>query len=369
MRFIDEARIRVSSGHGGPGCVSFRREAFVPRGGPNGGSGGKGGDVVFVASEKLSTLQDIRYRGVYHAKNGQPGSGANKTGHSGASVFLKVPCGTLIRDAETKEVLVDLVEDQQTWVALVGGRGGKGNAHFASATHQAPRFSQPGEPGENRELLLELKLLADAALVGFPNAGKSTLIRRISHARPKVANYPFTTRKAHLGVVSQEIPLVIADIPGLLEGAHRGRGLGHRFLKHLERTKVFLHLVDGKSLWETWETPERKENLDQIAQAYQTLRKEMELFQPELLKKTEFLVMTKLDLLDHPEKKEEIQSEIRKVFDLLRSAPWHPQEPWMISGLHGHGVETLMEALGKHLAEDTPPTPKLLPDHPSLRRA
>ncbi|OGP91961.1 MAG: GTPase ObgE, partial [Deltaproteobacteria bacterium RBG_16_54_18] len=246
MQFIDETTISVKAGHGGRGCVSFRREKFVPRGGPNGGDGGMGGDVIVVAQEGLSTLLDLRYQKNYRADNGGHGQGQNKTGKSAETLIIPVPVGTVIKDAETKEVLKDLVRATDQYIAAKGGRGGKGNAWFTTATRQAPRFAQPGEEGEQRQLQLELKLLADVGLVGRPNVGKSTLLSRVSAARPKIADYPFTTLIPNLGVVSygEHKTFVMADIPGLIAGAHQGQGLGSRFLRHIERTQLLAHLID-----------------------------------------------------------------------------------------------------------------------------
>ena len=278
MRFIDEAKIKVSAGHGGPGCVSFRRETFAPRGGPDGGDGGEGGSISFQATRNLGTLQDFRFKRSYEAPNGQPGKGANKAGRDGESIVILVPVGTVLKDLATGGALVDLTEDGQTWIARKGGRGGKGNAHFVSSTFQAPKFAQPGEEGGERELQLELKLIADVAIVGFPNAGKSTLISRISAAKPKIADYPFTTLTPNLGVVT--LPslqsFVVADIPGLIEGAHAGEGLGIKFLKHIERTRVFLHLVDSTPLLEGYDEAGEEE----VIRRYHAIRNEMKLFNP-----------------------------------------------------------------------------------------
>jgi GTP-binding protein len=244
--FVDEARLDVSGGDGGNGCVSFRREKFVPRGGPDGGDGGNGGSVILVADPELRTLLPYRYRNRFRAKRGRHGQGANRTGRSGEDLVLPVPVGTVVLDDDGVSVLADLARAGARWTAARGGRGGRGNTRFTSAVRQAPTRHDPGEPGEARKLKLELKLLADVGLVGFPNAGKSTLLSRISAARPKIADYPFTTLEPHLGVVDRGgyRSFVVADIPGLIEGASQGAGLGHRFLRHVERCRLLLHLVD-----------------------------------------------------------------------------------------------------------------------------
>jgi GTP-binding protein len=250
VKFIDEARITVESGSGGKGCVSFRRERFIPKGGPNGGDGGKGADVVFLASLRRRTLQQFRYKREFKAPKGAAGQGSQKTGRSGEDLIIEVPPGTLIRDADTGELLTDLATPDTRFVAARGGRGGRGNARFKTSTNRAPRHAQPGEPGQHRQLHLELKLLADVGLVGLPNAGKSTLITALSAATPKIGAYPFTTLTPHLGVVQSQWgePFVVADIPGLIEGAHKGAGLGTRFLKHVERTRVLVHLIDAAAI-------------------------------------------------------------------------------------------------------------------------
>jgi GTP-binding protein len=250
VKFIDEAKISVESGSGGKGCVSFRRERFIPKGGPDGGDGGRGADVVFLATTRRRTLQQFRYKREFKAPNGAAGQGAQKTGRSGEDLVIEVPPGTLIRDADSGDLLMDLDTAGSRFVAVHGGRGGRGNARFKSATNRAPRHAQPGEGGQRLNLHLELKLLADVGLVGLPNAGKSTLITALSAATPKIGAYPFTTLSPHLGVVQSEWgePFVVADIPGLIEGAHRGAGLGTRFLKHVERTRVLVHLIDAATI-------------------------------------------------------------------------------------------------------------------------
>src|SRR5437870_1402247 len=244
--FIDEAKIRVKAGGGGNGCVAFRREKYVPRGGPSGGDGGKGGDIYMESSERHNTLVHFRFNPEYKAQRGRHGEGANKTGREGEDIILKVPVGTILYDDDTGEKIHDFSDPDERIVVARGGRGGRGNARFATSTHRAPRQAEPGMPGEERRLELELRLIADAGLVGFPNAGKSTLLSRVSAARPKIADYPFTTTEPYLGVVG--LPdgrsFVLADIPGLIEGAHQGAGLGHTFLRHIARTRVLVHLVD-----------------------------------------------------------------------------------------------------------------------------
>jgi GTP-binding protein len=282
--FIDEARIYVEAGAGGEGMISFRREKYVPRGGPDGGDGGRGGDVVLETDPNLTTLQDYRYRSHYRAGRGAHGGGSNRTGAEGSSVVLRVPVGTVIREDATAEVLGDLVEPGQRLVVARGGRGGRGNARFATATRQAPQEAESGRPGEARTLRLELKLLADVGLVGSPNAGKSTLLARVSAARPKIADYPFTTLVPNLGVASvDEESFVVADIPGLIEGAHEGRGLGIQFLRHIERTRFLLILIDA--------------TLDDPAAEHRKLRTELAAHSRELAALPHAVVMTKLDLV------------------------------------------------------------------------
>jgi GTPase len=283
--FIDRAVVKVKAGDGGSGIVSFRREKFVPMGGPDGGDGGRGGDVVVRADTNLSTLLDYTYRDSWRAESGDHGSGSNKTGRSGAGVVLPVPPGTAIRDLGTGELLGEVVESGDEIVVARGGRGGKGNSHFATATHQAPREYQPGEDGQERTLELELKLIADIGLVGQPNAGKSTLLATISAARPKIADYPFTTLAPNLGVVpmSDHRTFVVADIPGIIEGAHEGRGLGLQFLRHIERTRLLAFLIPVDSM--DWQAE------------YDQLRREIAAYSPALAEKPHCVVFTKMDLL------------------------------------------------------------------------
>ncbi len=297
MKFIDYVKVHISSGHGGSGCVSFRREKYVPRGGPDGGDGGKGGNVVFRADPQLATLLDLRYQKHYDAEKGQNGMGKKKHGKDGADAVVPVPVGTLLTDSDTGEVIADLNEPGKEAVAAKGGRGGLGNSHFTTATRQAPKFAQPGEPGEEKDVTVELKLLADVGLIGLPNAGKSTLISVISAARPKIADYPFTTLEPVLGVVKLENfrSFVVADIPGLIEGAHRGVGLGFQFLRHVERTRILLHLVDVSQ----GAPGGPVENLLKI-------NRELALYSPELTRKPQAVVATKTDSAD-PEKMRELK--------------------------------------------------------------
>lgn len=330
MKFIDEVTLFASSGHGGAGCVAFRREKFIEFGGPNGGDGGKGGDVVFEAVAGMSTLLELRHRPHQKAEKGHNGQGKNRHGANGQDLLIKVPVGTVIRDAETEEQLADLTENGLRVVLLKGGRGGQGNARFASATHKTPRFAQPGEEGEERKLRLELKLMADVGLLGLPNAGKSSLISKISAARPKIADYPFTTMVPNLGVVPYKNyrSFVMADIPGIIEGAHEGAGLGHRFLKHLERSGILLHLVDI-----SW-MPER----DPLAE-YEAVSRELAMFSAELAAKEQVVVITKTDL---PQTREKL-AEIRAWFE-GRGVKVFP-----ISSATGDGIEELLDEIARRL--------------------
>lgn len=289
MQFIDYATAKVTAGHGGRGCVSFRREKYVPRGGPDGGDGGRGGHIIFATDRQLNTLLDLRYKHIYNAQNGQHGMGSNMHGKDGEDLVIRVPVGTMLKDLHTGETVADLNEENMEFLVAKGGRGGQGNSHFATATRQAPKFAQPGEEGEFRELIVELKLLADVGLIGEPNAGKSTLISAISSATPKIADYPFTTLVPNLGVVkmSDMRSFVVADIPGLIEGAHQGTGLGFQFLRHVERTSVLIHLVDVSIM----------SNEDPV-HALETIENELRLYSEELMQKPRAVVATKLDIVD-----------------------------------------------------------------------
>src|SRR6266403_2354802 len=296
--FIDRVKIHVQGGDGGNGVTAFRREKFVPRGGPSGGDGGRGGDVFVVADSSLNTLLHLRYNPQHIADRGRHGEGSNRSGHDGDDHIILVPVGTQIFDAHSGEMLFDLAEDGARWLAGRGGRGGFGNSHFATSTNRAPRYHQTGTAGEERDLQLELKLLADVGLVGYPNAGKSTLISTVAAARPKIADYPFTTLEPHLGVVDlgDFRTFVIADIPGLIEGAHQGSGLGDRFLRHIERTKILLHLVDVSSASQR----------DPV-QDYETVNRELRAYDERLATRPQMVVATKIDALDEPARLESLQ--------------------------------------------------------------
>jgi GTP-binding protein len=330
MKFIDEVTLHCASGHGGAGCVSFRREKFIPFGGPNGGDGGRGGDLIFEATKSLSTLLELRHKQHQKAQRGQHGMGKDRHGAAGEDLIIKVPVGTLIKDAETDEQLADLTEDGQRIVLLKGGRGGQGNARFATSTNKAPKFAQPGEEGKERKLRLELKLMADVGLLGLPNAGKSSLIAKVSAARPKVADYPFTTLAPSLGVVGYKDyrSFVMADIPGIIEGAHAGAGLGHRFLKHLERSGILVHLVDISGLPES----------DPYG-AFEAVNRELTLFSEELGQKSQIVALTKMDL---PSAREHLEQ--ATVWFKERGIAVYP-----ISSATGEGVEPLLDAIAERL--------------------
>ena len=340
--FVDEVDIHVTAGNGGRGCLSFRREKFIPRGGPDGGDGGHGGSVYIVAAAHKNTLVDFRHHPEFEAEGGKHGQGSNKTGHSAADLEIAVPVGTLVLHKDPPEGTtvvveggdlqpVDLIEEGQRALIAKGGRGGRGNARFVSSTNRAPRRVEPGEPGEERWLRLQLKLLADVGLVGFPSAGKSTLIARISAARPKIADYPFTTLTPNLGVValSGDRSFVAADVPGLIQGAHSGHGLGHRFLRHVERTKVLVHLVDVSSA----------SGRDAV-EDFDTILEELRLFNAAVAAKPQIVVANKIDALDDPSRLTRLEQRVRTL-DL----PFH-----RISAVTGEGIDDLLEAAWRQIA-------------------
>jgi len=328
MRFIDEAVITVRSGKGGNGCVSFRREKYVPKGGPDGGDGGRGGNVLLRTSSTKLTLYDLRLKRLYAAENGQPGQGGNKYGRAGNDMVIEVPPGTIVSVLDPEgweEVLCDLVQPGDEYVAARGGRGGKGNTHFKSSTMRTPRFAQPGEAGEEKRLRLELKLLADVGLIGLPNAGKSTLISKVSAARPKIAAYPFTTLIPQLGVISNDLgqQMVLADIPGLIEGAHLGHGLGDTFLKHVQRTKLLVHLLSVEDV-----------AMDEPWTGFALINTELEKYDQSLAAKEQIWVLSKIDLMSSQD-----------LAALQARAVEEGREIFCISSLTGEGVDELVQAL------------------------
>ncbi len=341
MRFVDEVEVEVVAGDGGNGCVAFRREKHRPFGGPSGGDGGKGGDIVLVADTRLGTLMDFRYRRRLVAPAGEHGRGKDQYGKGGDDLVVHVPVGTQVYDAESGELLADLDQPEAREVIAQGGRGGRGNMHFATPTDRAPRRAEPGEPGERKRLRLELKLLADVGLLGYPNVGKSTFIARVSRARPKIADYPFTTLVPNLGVVHRDLDrnFVVADIPGLIEGAAEGAGLGHRFLKHVERTRLLLHIVTLDP------EPDREPVRD-----FEVLMEELRRFDPELAERPMLVAVSKLDLPD-----------VRDALDTLREglAAQGVERVLAFSAATGEGVEAVLDALEQLLAEH--------PDRPAPR--
>lgn len=334
--FVDTAKIYIKAGNGGNGLVSFRREKYVPAGGPDGGDGGKGGDIIFEVDKDMSTLMDFRYRKVYKAKNGEDGRTAKSSGKDGEDLIIKVPPGSILKDAETGRIIADMVEPGQRFVAARGGKGGWGNVHFATSTRQAPKFAKSGQPGEEREIIIELKLLADVGLIGFPNVGKSTLLSVVSDARPKIANYHFTTLEPNLGVVDlgEGNSFVIADIPGIIEGAHEGVGLGHEFLRHIERTRILIHVVDVSGM----------EGRDALSD-FDIINKELSEFNEELSRKLQIVAANKMDLPGAQEEfahfKKTLEERGYKVFG--------------ISAATNTGVRELMLYVSSKLKELPPP--------------
>lgn len=330
MNFVDYVTVFVKAGDGGKGCVSFRREKYVPRGGPNGGDGGRGGHIIFRATDELNTLIDLRYHREYRARRGQHGMGKKMHGKDGVDLIIPVPVGTIIRDADTKAVIIDLDQNRMEAVVAKGGRGGLGNAHFATPVRQAPRFAQPGEEGEEKRLVVELKLFADIGLMGLPNAGKSTLLSVITSARPKIAEYPFTTLAPVLGVVkmSDYRSFVVADIPGLIEGAHKGVGLGFQFLRHIERTALLLHLVDVSEAAQ-----------GDPVENFNTILRELELYNRALLDKTQAVAGTKTDIAGNGE----------KLGKLERHCKDHGIDFFPVSAATGEGINQLISYLAQKL--------------------
>ena len=330
MQFIDEAKITVISGNGGDGCVSFRREKFVPKGGPNGGDGGKGGDVVVLADANMSSLLDYRYKKEYKAPNGQPGRGKDQHGKSGSDLIIPVPSGTVITSCEDEETLSDLVEDGQRFTVAEGGDGGRGNSRFVSPTNRAPREAESGRRGVRKEVRLELKILADVGILGFPNAGKSTLISKISAARPKISGYPFTTLVPNLGVVSygDHQSFVIADIPGIIEGAHKGLGLGIQFLKHVERTRLLVHMLDLDPM----------SGRDPV-EDYDKINSELKEYSAKLAEKPQLVVLNKIDIAEAGERSVDTARQLKK----------RDVETLTISAVTGEGSQQLVYSIGERL--------------------
>jgi GTPase len=326
VKFIDEASISVTAGDGGRGCVSFRREKFIPQGGPDGGDGGKGGDVIIHTTSRRRTLYQFRYKKIFKAKNGDYGQGRQKTGKNGDDLTIEVPPGTLIVNADTGETIKDCVADGETFILAKGGLGGKGNSRFKTSTNRAPRYAQPGLPGESFNLKIDLKLLADVGIIGFPNAGKSTLISRISSARPKVADYPFTTLTPNLGVVSTDWgePFVVADTPGLIEGAHEGSGLGIKFLRHIERNRILLHLIDCTTI----------DPADPL-HSFAAINQELAGFSQKLAQKHQIVVLNKMDMPD-----------TKKSAASFRAAMGN-RPIYEISAITGNGIDLLLKDLTK----------------------
>lgn len=332
MKFLDEAKIYLESGKGGPGCVAFRREKYIDMGGPDGGNGGRGGHIWFEVVANLNTLIDFRYTQHFRAGAGSNGAGANKTGKDGKDLVVRVPVGTVILDEDKETVLLDLVKPGEKILFLKGGDGGFGNAHYKSSTNRAPRKFTPGWPGEERAIWLRLKLIADAGIVGLPNAGKSTFLSVVSRAKPKIADYPFTTLAPNLGVVRvHDREFVLADIPGLIEGAHEGKGLGTRFLGHVERTRVLLHLVDAAQ--------------DDVVDAYKTIREELKAYGHGLARKKEVIALNKVDALD-PETAEEKQ----KILSRATRKKVH-----LISAVAKQGTDKVLAELWKHIEKKSAP--------------
>ena len=330
MKFLDQAKIFIQSGKGGNGCVSFRREKYVEFGGPNGGNGGKGGDVIIKCADGLNTLIDYRFKQHFKAKNGSPGMGNDKTGKSGDDIVIEVPQGTLILEEDNKEIIADIIHKDEKLRILKGGNGGFGNAHFKSSENQAPRNANNGESGEEKWIWLRLKLIADIGLIGLPNAGKSTLVSKVSQAKPKIADYPFTTLNPVLGIAKyKNYELVIADIPGLIEGAHKGKGLGHRFLGHIERCELLLHLIDA--------------NESNVIEKWKIVKEEISAYSKDLNEKKEIIVLSKSDTID--------DSEIDKKVEILKKHTH--KDVFKISSVTGNGINSILRILHDNISKNS----------------
>jgi GTP-binding protein len=334
MQFIDETKIHLKAGNGGNGSTSFRREKFIPFGGPDGGDGGRGGSIIFECTKNLNTLIDFRFKQHFTANSGSSGRGRNQHGISGEDLILKLPFGTQVFSEESGDLITDLIEDGERFIIAKGGRGGLGNTNFKTSTNRAPKFAQQGEAGDYFSVRLELKLLSDAGLLGMPNAGKSTFLAATTRAKPKIADYPFTTLKPQLGVVYvDEHEFVVADIPGLIEGASEGKGLGDRFLKHVERCGVLLHLIDGSA--------------EDVVENYRIIRAELFGYNPNLPKKTEVIAINKSDLLSAKDLKEKVS----KLKNFLKKSGQEKSQVFAISGVTGKGIEDLLRELRKKIEE------------------
>lgn len=325
--FVDYARVEAQSGNGGHGAVTFRREKYVPKGGPSGGNGGNGGNVIIKASNNLHTLLDFRYKKKYNAAKGDNGGSSLKDGKNGSDIIIKVPVGTIVKDAETEKILFDLDENDKEVILAKGGRGGKGNSKFATSTNQTPRTAEDGKPGEYKKVILELKLIADVGLVGFPNSGKSTLISKLSAARPKIADYPFTTLEPNLGIVKYKDfqSFTVADIPGIIEGASQGKGLGHQFLRHIERTRIILFLIEVTS--------------ENLAKDFEILFNELKNYSPKLIQKNMLVALSKTDLIETEKVKEATQNKFKGIQEI----------PIVFSSVTGFGLNNLLDILWKNL--------------------
>ncbi len=328
--FIDIAHIYVKAGDGGPGSVSFRREKFVPKGGPDGGDGGKGGDIVFISDHNLRSLMDFNYKNKYKAQDGVPGDRRNMFGKDGENMEIRVPVGTLLKDKLTEEIIHDFQVDNEIFILAHGGKGGKGNSHFATSVNQTPYYAQKGLAGEERDVIMELKLIADVGIIGYPNVGKSSIISKITNSRPKIADYPFTTLVPNLGVVKykDDKQFVIADVPGLIENAHTGQGLGHQFLRHVERTTLLVHVLDVADFYDR-----------DVVKDYKVINQELVLFNPDILKKEQIVVFNKIDAVEDRSRLEKLKKKFKN------------HSVYMISAATGEGIDALLAEITKKVSE------------------